>query len=185
MRSLELNIDLMGFAKMDTHPLDLPLLEKLAIRLPEDVVDGDSSIEMLFARVPLLHEVLLSEVSPSFIPLPWHQLTKFTGELYTLTQCLEALHRIPNITECAFSIVGSGHPDDVPLSHPNIQSLTLFESMSPWGFHARNSEILEFLTLPRLQTLEILDVEDFSEFQLDFFSITLITSITKTRHPPI
>ncbi|KAJ7094411.1 hypothetical protein C8R44DRAFT_890436 [Mycena epipterygia] len=146
MRSLELNIDLKGFKKMDTHPLDLPLLEKLSIRLPEMDPDDDSAIEMLFASVPLLHEVLMNVAPPSFIPLPWNQITKFTGQLYTLAECFEALHLMPNMTECAFSMLGHRDPDDLP-----------------------PPEILQFLILPGLQTLEILGAEDFSEIILDSF----------------
>ncbi|KAJ7167571.1 hypothetical protein C8R46DRAFT_1218508 [Mycena filopes] len=75
------------------------------VRLFENEAALDSeAIQMFSCNVPLLTEVSLGRASPSLVTLPWQQLTKFTGDLYTVRQCLEALHCMPNIVECTFSV---------------------------------------------------------------------------------
>ncbi|KAJ7693883.1 hypothetical protein B0H17DRAFT_1058554 [Mycena rosella] len=57
----------------------------------------------MFYDVPALREVLLAECPPSFVILPWNQLTKFTGDCITAADCAKALRLMPKIVECRFS----------------------------------------------------------------------------------
>ncbi|KAF7352405.1 F-box domain-containing protein [Mycena venus] len=176
IRSLELHTSLEDFEEMGSHlgVLDFPLLQKLSIRVlldedQEDIPADYNGIHRMFGGVPLLHNVLMAEVVPLFVALPWQQLTKFTGERYTVEECLEALHLMPNLTECAFSLSDEDADGLEIFSHPNIQHLILFESMSDLGIMANSACILTLVTLPNLQTLEILGADDFDEEELNSF----------------
>ncbi|KAJ7044766.1 hypothetical protein C8F04DRAFT_596231 [Mycena alexandri] len=163
VRSLELHADVDDFVMMKP-PLECVSLQKLSIRLLGHLAEHPS-VEMFTNGVPLLREVSMRAAPPSFLALPWQQLTKFTGELYTVRECLQALRAMPNLTECAF---GPGayeqvEDDDEAFSHPNIQHFTLFKSV----------------TLPALQTLEMKDVDDFDPWALDSFLLRSAAPLRK------
>ncbi|KAJ7797340.1 hypothetical protein B0H14DRAFT_60069 [Mycena olivaceomarginata] len=127
-------------------------------------------------NVPLLHEVVMIAAAPSFVVLPWEQLTKFTGELYEAKHCLEALCVMPNLLECGFSAFKYDVMEDGPsdagqfgtVSHRNIEHLTLsgstFYTDRPFGGH-----ILTLIILPALQTLEFSGNYGFDAEELDSF----------------
>ncbi|KAJ6504355.1 hypothetical protein DFH09DRAFT_1201440, partial [Mycena vulgaris] len=175
MRSLELNLTVGDFDKMDGHRLAFPLLQTLSTR----VVTWDGEVGMkVFEHVPMLREVWMHFAPPSFFTLPWHQLTKFTGEFFTIPECLEALHFMPNIVECCFAAHPQHELTDL-ICHTKIESFTLFES-SEVGEIARSTDILGFLTLPNLQTLEILD-PDPDDFDSHYFQSFLSRSAPPLR----
>ncbi|KAJ6577477.1 hypothetical protein B0H19DRAFT_1120102 [Mycena capillaripes] len=135
-------------------------LQKLTIKLASANELGVSlpfSVEA-FTGAPLLREVWFAIAPPSLISLPGHQLTKFTGAHYTADECLTMLRLTPNLIECAFSpYPGTENIDaNYMLIHSNLTSLTLFE-VAPE--HVCGTDIIEFLTLPALQSLHILDCE--------------------------
>ncbi|KAJ7693867.1 hypothetical protein B0H17DRAFT_1058503 [Mycena rosella] len=154
MRSLELNLTRPDFERMNTHLLAFPLLQNLGIHFAEH----DTSLKM-FDHVPMLHELCMNYAPPTIL-LPWQRLTKFTAKWYTLTECLEALRLMPNIVECHFSSLIEEDSPPASISHPKMQSFTLFDSAT---------DILDFLTLPALHTLEILDPTIFDEDTFDIF----------------
>jgi hypothetical protein len=174
-----------------------PLLRTLAIRfLDNHREDSELFSIQIFRDSPLLHEVSLSRVPPSFIPLPWDQLSKFTGELYSIADCLEALRLIPNLTECHFAalynlnqgssieFVRSIHETDVSaehetLPHPKLLSLTLFRATT----QAQSLEILDFILLPALQTLQLLHIEA-DKGVLDRFLSQCSPPLRKFTHRP-
>ncbi|KAJ7167576.1 hypothetical protein C8R46DRAFT_1093464 [Mycena filopes] len=172
MCSLELHLDLEDLLNMNTQLLNFPLLHNLSVCLidnEEDLRLCDKSIEM-FDTVPLLTEVV-TELLPSMLCLPWQQLTKFTGDRYTTVRCLEALRCMPNVLECAFSILVFDYDDDDDLeifSHTNIQHFSLFVSEPHICERTGGLKVLEFVTLPSLQTLQICG-EDLDEEELDLF----------------
>ncbi|KAJ6515452.1 hypothetical protein C8R45DRAFT_1205708 [Mycena sanguinolenta] len=187
IRALNLKLAVEDFDIVDDpsgNP-DFRMLQKLSIRMQEGVGGhaNDRGPLELFHLASMLHEVT-SEVPPSFVSLPWHQLTKFTGEIYTIAECLDALRLMPNLTHCAFAAfdVSSSparqfspsndivaHNDSKIFMHANLQHLKLFESTSESTLCANSACILAFLTLPALQTLDIRDVEDYDETVLDSF----------------
>ncbi|KAJ7693939.1 hypothetical protein B0H17DRAFT_1199614 [Mycena rosella] len=171
MRSLELNITEDDLRNMDTRRLALPLLEGLSLRLLE--TENRPGPITMFHEVPALREVLLAECPPSFVTLPWNQLTKFTGDCITAADCAKALRLMPNVVECRFAAI-ERFQDTTPaaFSHPKIESFTLFQSYSEDLEHyACSTDILASLTLPSLQALEILypDPEGFDPEVFDAF----------------
>ncbi|KAJ7462115.1 hypothetical protein FB451DRAFT_1404594 [Mycena latifolia] len=161
MQSLELEVyvkQLEALAEMVDDPWTFPLLQMLSLYFFDaDDYDLRDDLEMppivIFTNSPLLCEVSISEPPPSFISLPWHQLSKFTGKAYSITDCLEVLRLIPNLTECTFSFDDYDDEADVtPLTHSNLLSLTLVVTET----NVSDLNILQSLTLPALQTLQIL-----------------------------
>ncbi|KAF7352418.1 F-box domain-containing protein [Mycena venus] len=193
IRELELKIAVEDFDVIDTpvpghnfRTLQFRKLQKLSVCLQEGL--GGPAIDRgplsLFRDAPTLSEVLISEVPSSLITLPWAQLTRFTGEVYTIAECLEALRLMPNLMHCAFAALEfspSSSPrsfsqwnvavdvDPQSFTHPNVQHLELFSSRSDSGLLANSACILAFLTLPALHSLEIRDVKDFDKMVLDLF----------------
>ncbi|KAJ6539747.1 hypothetical protein B0H19DRAFT_1240374 [Mycena capillaripes] len=169
IRSLELDMSGEDLSRMEPRIHDFTLLQELSIRLLPGVLQSFPA--KIFSNTPLLHEVCLSNVLPSFLALPWQQLTEFTGKNYTRAQCLAALRLMPHVAQCAFSTYWKARGDPVEVFlHPNIQHLTLFGSPPPdprsLGLYAEGMRVLEILNLPALQTLELRDVH-FEETVLD------------------
>ncbi|KAJ6561467.1 hypothetical protein DFH09DRAFT_1479786 [Mycena vulgaris] len=175
IRSLELETCIQHLKELENACGDwsFPLLQKLTIC----VLDGDgyhlrgelagsagsdgSAIEV-FRNAPLLRQVSLVDAPSSFISLPSHQLTKFTGPFYSIADCLEVLRLGPNLTECAFSFaIYDVEAQFIPFTHLNLQSLTLFEAQPNTHDSLDSLDFLKALTLPALQTLQILDFETY------------------------
>ncbi|KAJ7044582.1 hypothetical protein C8F04DRAFT_590935 [Mycena alexandri] len=178
IRSLQLYTTVDGFRRIDTRLLNFARLRNLSLHLllgEDQELNDFPPIEInMFHSVPLLNEVLLSEIPPSFIPLPWQQLTKFTGQFYTLRACLDALRRMPNITECALAAYASHNPEAFKIfSHPAIETFTLFSASADYRDGADSAQLLAFITLPALHTLQV-DVLDFHE---ETFHAFLLRSI--------
>ncbi|KAJ7797324.1 hypothetical protein B0H14DRAFT_3157570 [Mycena olivaceomarginata] len=170
MRSLELQLDVEDFEDLNTHLLEgsvFTLLQKLSIDIDNNWKNSDAVV--IFNNVPLLHEVIMIAVAPSFAVLPWQQLTKFTGEVYEVKECIEAIRLMPNLLECVFSAfeMDDGDADRFgTVSHPNMQHFTLSESTLYRPF---STEILTLVTFPSLETLEISGMDDFDAEELDSF----------------
>ncbi|KAJ7498498.1 hypothetical protein FB451DRAFT_1202097 [Mycena latifolia] len=180
MRSLELNLTVEDFETMATDRLGFPVLQNLSICLlpNEEDLSVHHSIQ-LFHDVPILRSVLMLDAPLSFVALPWQQLTKFSGDMYTIDACLEALRFMPNLVEF-------GAPASAPLSHSKIESLTLFESTSvDWADSVRSGRLLKFLTLPGLQALQILGTDGFDKLVLNSFISRSVPPLRKLLVRPL
>ncbi|KAJ6561539.1 hypothetical protein DFH09DRAFT_1316118 [Mycena vulgaris] len=166
------------FGKMDGNSLAFPGLQDLSIQA--EAWDEEDNVIEMFDNAPALREVWMNYIPPPFITLPWEQLTKFKGESYTVDECLDALRLMPALVECALSAFPAGGFSSEPISHSNITSLTLFKS-SPeqLGISAASNNILGFLTLPNLHTLEIVDPEP------EDFDDEVFESFLKRSAPPL
>ncbi|KAF7346079.1 hypothetical protein MSAN_01834000 [Mycena sanguinolenta] len=155
---------------------NFPSLQKLTVGVEEglDVVSDwddmdDTPCVRLFANAPLLCEIsLIDGTPPVFLgSLPWHQLTKYTGTPSYLYHSIDALRLGSNLVECAVAVGGINTDFVEILIHPNLKSLTLFKDR--WC----STDIFQFLTLPALETLRILDCKyewfEHEEF-LDFLT---------------
>ncbi|KAJ7129192.1 hypothetical protein C8R44DRAFT_872489 [Mycena epipterygia] len=108
----------------------------------------------IFGDAPALREfttdaaVLATILSCS--AFPWTQLTSFTCSGYTVIQCLEVLCLASSLEHCAFSAQNHGNNippiASIPLAHPNLRSLSLFDS---WD----SLDILQRVQLPALEQL--------------------------------
>ncbi|KAF7346023.1 F-box domain-containing protein [Mycena sanguinolenta] len=149
-----------------------PLLQKLTIGINngsyywEYESMNDAPCVQLFRNAPLLRELsLIGAAPPRFLKsLPWHQLTKYTGTREKLYHCVDALRLSPNLVECAFAACLTDESFLDTAIHSSLKSLTLFKGCF-------DTDIFIFLTLPALETLEILDCpeewfndEGFQEF---------------------
>ncbi|KAK7062111.1 hypothetical protein R3P38DRAFT_2833473 [Favolaschia claudopus] len=159
-------------------------LQRLSVQLQQGLGGGavDREPIMLFHDTPALCEVRLSEIPPSSISLPWSQITRFCGEIYSVAECLEALSLMPNLRHCTFAAFDSisspprpfsttaVHTNNLnPITHPHIQHLELSDSISDSFLLANSMDVLAFITLPALQTLQIRGVKDYSKTVLDSF----------------
>ncbi|KAJ7498523.1 hypothetical protein FB451DRAFT_1548375 [Mycena latifolia] len=189
IQSLKLDItvdSVEDLEKMDTDLLGLifPLLQSLSIRLlanGREDLSVPSSIN-LFHDAPLLQEVLSFDGPPYFIALPWQQLTKFTGQTYTIADCLDALRLMPNLVEVRFALLQeeASNGDHTSVSHLKIESFTLFEWLcEESGTYANSTEVLAFLTIPGLQTLGILNPDS------DVFDDAVLDSFLSRSAPPL
>ncbi|KAJ7108812.1 hypothetical protein C8R44DRAFT_884840 [Mycena epipterygia] len=108
-------------------------------------------------NAPALHTAhLYGCVPPLILTLPWHQLTDFLGEFYTVDQCPEVLRQSPCLIKCSFIEVSHTNAGDLgttPLS-PNsfLQSLTLSNEDVDMCPHV---QVLVFLIAPALEELDL------------------------------
>ncbi|KAJ6466457.1 hypothetical protein C8R45DRAFT_489371 [Mycena sanguinolenta] len=140
-----------------------PLLQKLTIGIVEKVdlfweytsIHDAPPCVQLFRNSPLLRElILIGDIPPPFLKsLPWHQLTKFTGACDDLYHCVNALRLGSNLIECAFAARLTDQNFVQMLTHSSLKSLTLFDG-------SFSTDIFDFLTLPALQTLRIVDCQE-------------------------
>ncbi|KAJ7781005.1 hypothetical protein B0H16DRAFT_1877806 [Mycena metata] len=186
IHSLELHTSGDGFQRINTylldfiHLLDFTRLRNLSLHLllGEDEVFDFPAIEInMFHSAPLLNEVFLGGIPPSLIPLPWQQLTKFTGHFFTLPACLYVLRRTPNVTECALAAYSSHDPEAFDICrHPAVETFTLSAAVNYYDC-ADSAQVLAFITLPALHTLRIDNVDDFDEETFHSFLLRSIAPL--------
>ncbi|KAJ7681796.1 hypothetical protein B0H17DRAFT_1333617 [Mycena rosella] len=159
MRSLELRlgIDQLRAIEGANDDWSFSLLQTVTVRLVSlwlyrDVTTTTNHPFQMFRNSPLLREVSLARVPPSSISLPWHQLSKFTGESFTFSACLEILRLVPTLTECTFVACHKKTPDLQTFTHLNLQSFTVVQNE---GENGGNFDILTFVSLPALQALRL------------------------------
>ncbi|KAJ7127899.1 hypothetical protein C8R44DRAFT_851161 [Mycena epipterygia] len=141
----------------------LPLLQTLDIRLL-DLIDIEDRL-FVFSNAPALHTAHLhGYIPPSLFILPWHQLTDFLGENYTVDECLDVLRQSPCLIKCSFIrvefITNAGDPAPVATSiplppNPFLQSLTLSNGVNNTDDLCQQVHVLNFLTAPALQQLDL------------------------------
>ncbi|KAJ7693873.1 hypothetical protein B0H17DRAFT_1132258 [Mycena rosella] len=172
MRTLDLAMPEESFKAMDGQRLALSLLHTL--KIDSFVTEDPPNPVTIFhdVDVPALREVFMTESPPSFIALPWKQLTKFTGEGIAAADCRKVLRLMPNLVDCSFAVFKDFEDGISAVSHPNIESFTLFKYFSDeTGTLTDSTAVLASLTLPNLQTLKLLysDPDDFDSDVFDAF----------------
>ncbi|KAK7062159.1 F-box domain-containing protein [Favolaschia claudopus] len=179
IHSLELHLDAGDIKAMDSllpNALDLTMLESLVILINvlSDVDDDPAERNALamFQNSPVLRTVLTNLGKPSSILLPWQQLTEFKGQAYKVGACLEALRLMPNLVRCAFAAYeySSLEAGCNPVVHFKMQDLTLLRHVSGQDEDtSTSSDVLQFLTLPVLQSLIVERTDTFSANMFDLF----------------
>ncbi|KAJ6466474.1 hypothetical protein C8R45DRAFT_1219547 [Mycena sanguinolenta] len=175
LRSLELStIPSAYLRELDrlSASYSFPSLQKLTIGIVEKVeffweytsIQDAPPCVQLFRNAPLLRELsLIGDTPPPFLKsLPWHQLTKFTGACDDLYHCVDALRLGSNLIECAFAARLTDQNLVEMLIHSSLKSLTLSNGCD-------STDIFGFLTLPALETLQILNCEEDWFGDPDFF----------------
>ncbi|KAJ7741045.1 hypothetical protein B0H16DRAFT_49702 [Mycena metata] len=106
---------------------------------------------------------------PSVVAVPWQQLSKFIGDAYTSAMCLNALEWMSNLVECAFLSLCDWDNNNLQMfHHDKIQHLSIVDFESELSGFVSSANLLQFVTLPALQTLKI-RANDFDEEMLDSF----------------
>ncbi|KAJ6544100.1 hypothetical protein B0H19DRAFT_1169627 [Mycena capillaripes] len=118
----------------------------------------------MFEHAPQLREVSIIHLPPSFLALPWAQLTSLVAEDFSLDDCLQALRLTPSLIDCSFGWVL--HLNG--LTEPTMEAppLIYLESLKFYGTYHGYPDMLLALTLPALTKLHRLpyDPETFVEF---------------------
>ncbi|KAF8188259.1 hypothetical protein K438DRAFT_1936367 [Mycena galopus ATCC 62051] len=143
-----------------TFPSDLfrgrvPHLRRLAAGLeafPEDL-GGPPSTLTAFADAPELRDVTLTNFPLHWIALPWIQLTKLELMGQNPTQAVEILHNTPNLDTLSLQLVHFHDTPPTPVQLAHLHTLVFHE------YHQSNIDILDHITLPALQHLELSTVE--------------------------
>ncbi|KAJ7639313.1 hypothetical protein FB45DRAFT_424637 [Roridomyces roridus] len=175
MQSLELEIHMEDFEEMEKPMPEFPLLRELSLSSADGWTLLNESLDKMFADVPQISQVRLCyfPAKVDMVALPWDQLQKFTGEFYELSECLEALRLMPNIVECTFSVHETVVEDDSHqmVSHSQLRTFTLFQSKPLDEDEAvpRSAQLLALITFPNLETLQLLDIEDYDAQALASF----------------
>ncbi|KAF7294256.1 F-box domain-containing protein [Mycena chlorophos] len=124
----------------------------------------------IFGRTPLLREVQLdSYICLDQVDLPWAQIASFTSQGVTGEETLAMLAKTNAGTRCSLrpTIHDARRDETGPLTHQSIQHLTLIEGSweldnleddeDPADFEwPTHGHILQFLTMPKLQSLELI-----------------------------
>ncbi|KAF8878846.1 hypothetical protein BD779DRAFT_1553497 [Infundibulicybe gibba] len=115
----------------------------------DSVGDAPPIITDTFEFAPRLRSVVLeSEAQLQSIPLPWEQITHFTGT------CLDVLHLAPQLSTCALQInsISSDNPTPnfpAPHTHDNLRTFQI-AGILPTGL-----VVLDKLTLPALTSFTL------------------------------
>ncbi|KAJ7771097.1 hypothetical protein DFH07DRAFT_804870 [Mycena maculata] len=160
---LEVDMSQNGIRQVGLDSLPFPVLKSAMVGTPWSGrgphVDPQNPVHV-FGNAPLLHEQVFH--GPSFYYVfPWSQLTKFDGEITTM----DLFRLAPNVTEARCSVPSLDPTPTSTITHPRLRSLALIESV----LKTKSIDILEYLTLPSLQSLHISDMEDTSYDTLDVF----------------
>ncbi|KAJ6561468.1 hypothetical protein DFH09DRAFT_494215 [Mycena vulgaris] len=154
VQHLELILSQHYLRQLDLDSAVFPLLQRAVLGESTYGPDPDPSDPVeLFNNAPQLRELYLTP-GTLFIYYnpPSLQLTKFDGEIFSL----ELFKLAPNLTEVRCCMGDLYSPLASPTSHASLRSLTLLKSHP----NANPLNLLFYLTLPALQSLNITDVKD-------------------------
>jgi hypothetical protein len=172
---LELHITAAEFPQ---YTLDFPFLRKLTLRTPYHWGHGGDPVAFpipTFGAARHIREVVLrrSYTDTSSFIIPWQNVAIFQGVSLSSEICIDVLRLASNLVECSLS---SPELEEIPLpvSHSGIKSLKLEES----------DILLEFLTFPALQHLDLSFIESDNPHLLPFISRSAPSLVT-LRGPAI
>ncbi|KAJ7506582.1 hypothetical protein B0H11DRAFT_1971862 [Mycena galericulata] len=162
VRDLELGISDHDICQLGLDSTEFPLLQSAVLGYVDIDPPPVEPTPAIFRNAPKFQELRLvcnewtNRTSSSFV-LPWLQLTKFDGEI----NHLDLFTLAPNLSEvtcfCDFGASGLSM-----ITHSRLESLTVDASQDSWD------DILEYLTLPALRTLDVSRCYDCEESLLSF-----------------
>ncbi|KAJ7476236.1 hypothetical protein FB451DRAFT_1463887 [Mycena latifolia] len=163
-KRIELSVPIMILRDLSSLELNegLPNLTHLVLGCRQEDwgdVDDEDPITLFNAAPQLRNLHIILETQNNLgrfdrLPLPFHQLTSFTGTMFGALECIVILVQMPALVDCVFYV---GPRVGVGVQQP-VQSLTLphLKSLKLWSTAARNVHgglVLDHLTLPSLETL--------------------------------
>ncbi|KAJ7603465.1 hypothetical protein DFH06DRAFT_1350155 [Mycena polygramma] len=142
---LRLRASLKSVAEL-SDPGTLPLLRKLGIAYSLGSILHDTVRVCAFRDTPALRELILGpHTVPSMLMLPWGQLTTFTGDSFSVAECLFVLRASPRLT-CTFLYLPPGAPGGRNLTHSSLEDFSISNSAA---------DILGYIELPALRDLHL------------------------------
>ncbi|KAK7018403.1 F-box domain-containing protein [Favolaschia claudopus] len=146
----------------------MPLLKKVEIG-PSFLTDGDEPSISLFSDAPLLTRAVLGlHFLLQTTHLPWARLQHLTGLRLYDYECLQILRYAPDLISFAvvelaeLELVHSGGLEEI--THTRLRSMVLCVSGEEWT--ADLETLMDLLTLPALQTLELSETDFFADDDL-------------------
>ncbi|KAJ7432288.1 hypothetical protein B0H11DRAFT_2381324 [Mycena galericulata] len=151
---LELDISQSGISQLGLHTQKFPIRTSATFGDAWSPDPEEQYPLAVFGNAPLLQKFRMAGyASPlSSYSLPWSQLTRFEGEI----DDMELFKSAQNLVEVRCAAMGSPTAPTSTISHPRLRSLALIETEE--GDPA--PDILEYLTLPALQSLDISAMSD-------------------------
>ncbi|KAJ7244650.1 hypothetical protein B0H12DRAFT_805930 [Mycena haematopus] len=170
------SLDVMTYADVFSNFIGItsyPILSSLALASSLDGYDG-GQIQLFGSHgAPSLRHLSLNTLPPSVMIMPWAQLTKISLTLISLPECLDTLRWAPAL--CEFhrqgTIAVESAVEQSSVHHSSLLSLAI-------AMVGGDEDILEFLTLPNLQKLELGGHVYASFLELDIF----LSRIAGTLH---
>ncbi|KAJ7506550.1 hypothetical protein B0H11DRAFT_234881 [Mycena galericulata] len=157
LRSFELEMPFLLFSNIFAKASGtFPLLQDLTIRVMDESHGFWTSLLTEAPQLRYVHQCQLYGGDAAFV-LPWGQLTTFVGQITSLDilKLAPALLHATLILERAFE-----YEVGVVVCHARLQTLVLPpRSELRWGFRAPS--VLESLTLPALQNLDIRETDSY------------------------
>ncbi|KAF7331008.1 F-box domain-containing protein [Mycena venus] len=181
-KHVDLRLSYQDLITTEQFPSDLhgrlPALEKLQIRTADSGRrDSGTTMVTAFELAPNLRTVVLEQLRPVLILLPWIQLTHFTGERVKAMDCVYVLRLATSLVECKLTGVEGWDLVEISLTllppHSSLKVLQLTGS-------SLCRDILNILTLPSLVELDILGT-NISESHQEFASY-LSRSLPPLQH---
>ncbi|KAJ6510403.1 hypothetical protein C8R45DRAFT_387774 [Mycena sanguinolenta] len=153
--SIELTLPFSALLSLSAPDRALASLKKLSLNceswLPAVIPTG-----FVFSKAPQLRELHMISGAPTFLDLPWEQLTTLRLDNSISAECLRTLALVPNLVNFTVMLWAQGPATSMALPLSQLESLTFTLS------HTRGPALLQFLTLPALRYLH-LDLQGFPE----------------------
>nr|GAT53100.1 predicted protein [Mycena chlorophos] len=151
------------FQLLNGIEVEFSQLEELGVS--SEVEFGDPTLQ-IFAHAKRLRKVHLEDIDLPDVPFPRHQVQEFSSEGCMAAECLYSLQVLPNLTTCLLQpFLDDLGRNFVVTTHTRLRRLTLAENdddlLPDADPQLRPTHILEFLTLPALESLEIRGTEIF------------------------
>ncbi|KAF7332663.1 F-box domain-containing protein [Mycena kentingensis (nom. inval.)] len=130
-----------------------------------------------FIDMRMLRKVALRYIPLSSISLPWSQITEFKCNVYSADEVLHALQLLVNVVRLEVDLPADAAEEDrsgLPnIVHPNVRHFCIWEPNQEE--HHEQRHILEFLTLPNIETLSTSTINEGA----------LAAFFRRSGHPPL
>ncbi|KAJ7474811.1 hypothetical protein FB451DRAFT_1088428 [Mycena latifolia] len=130
-----------------------PRLRHLSLTSVDGALEANGTQIPFFSDSPLLCHLEVAHLAPSRLMMPWSQLTKFTAASVALQECLGVLRLATSLEEFRRVDCPEEEEEGSIIGQPLMCHSDL-NSLIVGAYDDADHDILQFLTLPRLETLQ-------------------------------
>ncbi|KAJ7474828.1 hypothetical protein FB451DRAFT_1246729, partial [Mycena latifolia] len=130
-----------------------PRLRHLTLTSLDGVLEANGTQIPVFSDSPLLCHLEVEHLAPSRLMMPWSQLTKFTAASVALQECLGVLRLATSLEEFRRVDCPEEEEEGSIIGQPLMCHSDL-NSLIVGAYDEADHNILQFLTLPRLEKLQ-------------------------------